>query len=108
MIGAGTFINPLLKILTTVGILAAAYFFIISPILDTTEEVSSGFNDSIGKSLESTNDQIDRALDQAEKQSSQSFAVPQTSSDSLKEANKLLDCIQRANQDVEKLQKCSS
>ena len=39
MIGAGTIINPILKIVTTVAVLAAAYFFIVRPVLDTTEEI---------------------------------------------------------------------
>ncbi|HEY8467805.1 MAG TPA: hypothetical protein VIL04_13495 [Solirubrobacterales bacterium] len=38
MIGAGTVINPLLKVITTVVILAAVYYFVIRPILETTEE----------------------------------------------------------------------
>jgi hypothetical protein len=41
MLGAGTVINPILKIVTTVAVLAATYFFIIQPILDTTENAIS-------------------------------------------------------------------
>ena len=37
MLGAGTVINPIIKIVTTVAILAAVYFFIVKPTLDTTE-----------------------------------------------------------------------
>lgn len=37
MLSAATFINPLLKIVTTVAILAAVYLLIVRPILDTTE-----------------------------------------------------------------------
>ena len=42
MIGAGTVINPIIKVVTTVAILAAVYFFIVKPSLDTTEKISSG------------------------------------------------------------------
>ena len=38
MLGAGTIINPIIKIVTTVAILAAVGFFIVRPILDTTEK----------------------------------------------------------------------
>jgi hypothetical protein len=38
LIGAATFINPLLKVVTVVAILAATYFFVIEPVLDTAEE----------------------------------------------------------------------
>lgn len=46
MIGAGTIINPILKIVTTVAILAAVYFFILKPILDTGEEISGNISNS--------------------------------------------------------------
>lgn len=48
MIGAGTFLNPLLKIVTTVAILAAFYFFIIRPVLDTTEKLGG----EVGRQLQ--------------------------------------------------------
>jgi hypothetical protein len=41
LIGAGTIINPIVKIVTTVVILGAIYLFFVRPILDTTEEVAS-------------------------------------------------------------------
>ena len=80
MVGAGTIINPILKVVTTVAILAAVYFFIVKPSLDTTERISSGINensqnisesirDSIQESQAGTNAQIDQALDQAERRS---------------------------------------
>jgi hypothetical protein len=106
MIGAGTFINPLLKIVTVVAILGASYLFIVKPALDTTEEISAGFNNSIGESLQTTNDQIDKALEQAGP-GTQTIEIPQSSQDSLKEANRLLDCIQRANGNVDKIQRCN-
>ena len=37
MLGAGTVINPIIKIITTIVILAASYFFIVRPVLDTTD-----------------------------------------------------------------------
>jgi flavin-binding protein dodecin len=105
MIGAGTFINPLLKIITVVAVLGATYIFILEPILDTTEDVSDSINNSIGQSLESTNQQIDEALQQSG--AAQTVEIPQSSQNSLKEANRLLDCIQRANGNVDKMQRCN-
>jgi flavin-binding protein dodecin len=105
MIGAGTFINPLLKIITVVAVLGATYIFILEPILDTTEDVSDSINNSIGQSLESTNQQIDEALQQSG--AAQTVEIPQSSQNSLKEANRLLDCIQRANGNVDKIQRCN-
>jgi phage-related protein len=70
MLGAGTIINPIIKIVTTVAILAAVYFFIVKPTLDTTNEafnafsdafpeandLSSGLQDTINNALDSTSD----------------------------------------------------
>ena len=39
MIGAGTVINPIIKVVTTVAILAAVYFFFVKPALETTETI---------------------------------------------------------------------
>jgi hypothetical protein len=58
MLGAGTVINPIVKIVTVVAILAAAYVFIVKPILDTAESTidrsfeafdDAGINDLPGR-----------------------------------------------------------
>lgn len=46
MLGAGTVINPLIKIITTVAILGAVYLFIVKPALDTTNNAFDSFSDS--------------------------------------------------------------
>jgi hypothetical protein len=104
MIGAGTFINPLLKIITVVAILGATYIFIIEPVLDTTQSISDDVNQSIGQSVQSTNNQIQQALDVAEQQTSESFSYQVSGPP--KEVRKVLDCVQRANNDVDKIQRC--
>lgn len=58
MIGAGTVINPILKIVTTVAILAAVSIFVVKPILETSESAS-----------EQSREQIDRALSHSEERS---------------------------------------
>jgi hypothetical protein len=58
MLGAGTVINPIIKIVTTVVILAAVGIFIVRPVLDTTD-----------KAIDSVNDQINDAQHQAQESS---------------------------------------
>jgi hypothetical protein len=58
MLGAGTVINPIIKIVTTVAILAAVGIFIVRPVLDTTD-----------KAIESVNEQIDDARAQSQQAS---------------------------------------
>jgi hypothetical protein len=46
MLGAGTVINPIIKIVTTIVILGAVYLFIVKPALDTTNTAFESFSDS--------------------------------------------------------------
>ena len=66
MLGAATVINPIIKIVTTVAVLAAVYVFIIKPVLDTTEAsfdaFDNAFPDVSGLSTD-IQSQIDEALE---------------------------------------------
>jgi hypothetical protein len=63
MLGAGTVINPIIKIVTTVVILGAVYLFIIKPTLDTTNDVFDqsfgAFDDLSGNIQDEVNDSLD-------------------------------------------------
>jgi predicted PurR-regulated permease PerM len=105
MVGAGTFLNPLLKIVTVVAVLAASYFFIVKPILDTT-------NDTIDRAFdESANIQksVQQSIKQANQQANQQGAGNvQFSASGLspKQAEKIQNCVQKASGDVNALQAC--
>jgi hypothetical protein len=59
---------------------------------------------SISQSVESANNQIQRALNQAEQQTSESFSYQVSGPP--KEVRMVLDCVQRANTGVDKIQRC--
>jgi hypothetical protein len=82
MLGAGTIINPIIKVVTTAAILAAAYLFIVRPVLDTTEDSFDTFENAFDdfNVPNQVQDQVDRALDQVNDLN----------------ASRLQDCIQRA------------
>lgn len=66
MLGAGTVINPIIKIITTVVILGAVYLFIVKPTLDTTNSAFDSFSNSFDGFDALPNDiqsQIDDAFD---------------------------------------------
>jgi hypothetical protein len=110
MIGAGTFINPLLKVITTVAILAAAYFFIVKPALDTTESVSHDISNSVNFDNfddlnSSVQPQIEHAVRKAEKLQE---SAQQASADQIANANKLLGCISDAGGNVNAIQRCNT
>jgi hypothetical protein len=65
MLGAGTIINPLLKVVTTVIILGAVYLFFVKPALDTTNNAFDTFDIPDFNSLSSDiQSQIDDAFNQ--------------------------------------------
>lgn len=99
----------IIRLLVTVGILAAVYFFIVKPTLSTTEKIShevnvnvqKGFDQTnlgdIGKTIEDVNHRVQREIKKSFRQSQQHG-----------HANKLINCIQRAHQDVNKIQHCTA
>ena len=111
MIGAGTFLNPLIKIVTTVAILAAVYVFAIRPVLDTTEELSGKAFEQSEQIRDGVQESISQSLREsrrtARQNGVQTFEVSKSSQGSLKDANRLLGCVQRAQGDVAKIQACS-
>jgi hypothetical protein len=105
MLGAGTVINPIIKIVTTVVILAAVGIFIVRPVLDTTD-----------KAIESVNDSIDDARHQSD-QASDDFDLDfaRTRADSF--ANSLQSswpaasravkaCVKHAGNETQAMQHC--
>ncbi len=104
MIGAGTIISPIIKIVTTVAILAAVYFFFVKPTLDTVENTTAQFSpqldqiDEIDNLVPDVQKDIDKALKQAQRQSGS------TSS----QVDKLFDCINDAGTNVNKINTCNA
>jgi hypothetical protein len=98
----------IIRLLVTVGILAAVYFFIVKPTLETTEKISNEVNVNVQKSL-GNNDlgDIDKTIEdvnrRVQREIKQSFRASRRQGD----ADKLIRCIQRANHDVNKIQRCS-
>ena len=116
MIGAGTFINPLLKIVTTVAVLGAAYLFIVKPVLDTTESVSHDINRSINTGMSSANQAMQRSgVNSPQTQRQVRIKVRKTIKSSGNvdtsglppDAARIIKCIQRANGNVNKIQACN-
>ncbi len=127
MLGADTFVSALLRIVGTVAVLAAVYFFIVKPVLHTTEKVSHDVNHSFNQSFHqgeaqqrAARRQTNRALRQANRavrqagiQASQATVKVQKAVKGQtgvaglpKHAQKVIRCLQNANGDVTKLAKC--
>jgi hypothetical protein len=105
----GSLTSGIIRLLVTVGILAAAYFFLVKPALETTRDISREANASfqesfgaqvdlsdIGATIESVNRkvqiQIRRSFRTAEKKGN---------------PKKLVRCIKRARGDVQRIKRCT-
>jgi hypothetical protein len=105
VIGAGTVINPIIKIVTTVAILAAVGIFIVKPILDTTE-----------KAIDEAGRQV-KASQQASRQASEDFDLDfsrnraQSFAQSLQSnwpaaAREIRSCVKKASGDARAMERC--
>ena len=113
----GNLSSGVIRLAVTVGILAAVYFFIVKPILHTTENTVNSTNHTIEKSFEqagvnvkSIEEQINKSVEdvnnQVQTQVEHSFHVAKAHGGEAK-TEKLLHCIQRANSNVHRIERCS-
>jgi type III secretory pathway component EscR len=106
----GTLTSGVIRLLVAVGILAAAYFFIVKPVLHTTDNAINSANQSFEKSfgvhgvditdISGTIDDVNRKV---QREIRRSFHTAK------KDGNpkRLVKCIQRANGDVHRIQRCT-
>lgn len=106
----GSLTSGIIRLLVAVGILAAAYFFIVKPVLKTTDNAIDSANQSFEKSfhvqgvdvtdISGTIDQVNRRV---QREIRRSFHTAK------KEGNpqRLVKCIQRANGDVDRIKRCT-
>ncbi|TMK58553.1 MAG: hypothetical protein E6G51_02030 [Actinobacteria bacterium] len=92
----------------TVGILAAAYFFIVKPTLETTEKVSHEVNVNVQKGFQQSDlSEINKTIDDVNRRVQREVKKSLRQSQQQGNADKLINCIQRAHQNVTKIQRCS-
>ena len=97
----------IIRLLVTVGILAAAYFFIVKPTLETTEKVSHEVNGNIQKGFQQADlGEINKTIDDVNRQVQREIKQSLRQSRQQGHADQLIDCIQRAHQNVNKIQRC--
>ncbi|HKH64019.1 MAG TPA: hypothetical protein VKA35_00995 [Solirubrobacterales bacterium] len=92
----------------TVGILAAVYFFLVKPALDTTEKISHEVNVNVQKGFQQSDlGDINKTIDDVNRQVQREIKKSYRTSKQQGNADKLISCIQRAHQNVNKIQRCS-
>src|SRR4051794_3002826 len=94
----GSLTSGIIRLLVTVGILAAAYFFLVKPVLNTTDHAIDSANETFEKSfggsgvdgLSKTFEDVNR---QVERQIRRSFHVAQKNGN----PKRLIKCIEHAD-----------
>jgi hypothetical protein len=91
MLGAGTVINPIIKIVTVVVVLGAVYLFIVKPILDTTNNAFDQFGSAFDDLPTNVQDQVDSVFDDINDANAR---------------NRLERCIKDAGSNVQRINRC--
>lgn len=108
MLGAGTFINSIIRVITVVAILASISIFIVKPILESAENAT---NDAVRRSGEISNNvhsSIDAAHLNSARQRSLSYTSSLRSSQWDKAANFVVRCVKGAGQNPNRMESCAN
>jgi hypothetical protein len=106
----GSLTSGIIRLLVTVGVLAAAYFFIVKPVLKTTDNAINSANKSFEKSfgthgtdLTDISGTIDEVNRRVQREIRHSFHTAK------KEGNpqRLVKCVQRAHGDIDRIKRCT-
>jgi hypothetical protein len=104
----GNLTAGIIRLLVTVGILAAVYFFVVRPALDTTEKISHEVNVNVQKGFQQSDlGDINKTIDDVNRQVQREIKKSYRTSKQQGDADELINCIQRAHQNVNKIQRCS-
>jgi hypothetical protein len=106
MLGAGTVINPLIKVITTVIILGAVGLFIVKPALDTTEKAFDSVNESIADSREQGQQASNDAQLNAAESRADSYATSLQSTWPAA-AREIKSCVKAASENLTAMDRCA-
>src|SRR5207237_6559797 len=94
----GNLTAGILRLLVTVGILAAVYFFVVKPTLETTKEISHEVNVNVQKGFQQSDlGDIDKTIDDVNRQVQREIKKSLRASKQQGDADELIRCIQRAH-----------
>jgi hypothetical protein len=106
----GNLTSGIIRLGVTVGIIAAIYFFLLRPVLDTTNHAVDQANQSFEKSFQGSGvdvDQINKTIEDVNRQVQievkRSFHLANVHGN----PEKLLHCVQRADGNVHRIERCT-
>jgi len=110
MLGAETVISGIIRLVTTVGILAAVYFLIVKPVLNTTEDVVHHASRQAGIQQQRIDRQNQQAQVSGERQRALSYAQSALAgTEPWYAASRMLrHCVRAAGRDLPKMRACAN
>ncbi len=104
----GNLTAGIIRLLVTVGILAAVYFFVVKPTLDAGKDISREVNENVRMGFDQSDmGDINKTIDDVNRQVEREIRKSLRASKQQGDADKLIRCIKRANQNVNRIQRCS-
>jgi hypothetical protein len=105
----GSFAGGVIRLIVGAGILAAAYFFIVKPVLSTTEKAidsaNKGLERSFGPGADITD--ISGTIEDVNRKVQREIRKSFRAAEKQGNPKKLVKCIQRAHGDVHRIQRCT-
>jgi type III secretory pathway component EscR len=106
----GSLTSGVIRLLVAVGILAAAYFFIVKPVLKTTDNAIDSANQSFEKSfgvhgvdITDISGTIEDVNKQMQREIRRSFHTAKQEGN----PKRLVKCIKRSHGNVQRIQRCT-
>jgi hypothetical protein len=106
----GALTSGVIRLLVAVGILAAAYFFILKPVLKTTSDTFKEANKSFEKSFGANGaglDDIGKTIQDADKQVQAQITRSLDLAKKNGSPKRLIRCVQHAEGNVHKIRRCT-
>ena len=107
----GNLTAGIIRLLVTVGIIAAVGFFLVKPALETSKDISREANESVRMGFEqgdmSGMGDVNKTIEDVNRQVQREIKKSLRASKQQGDADKLIRCIKRANQNVNRIQRCS-
>lgn len=102
----GTLLTAVVRIAVLAASLALIYYFVIRPVLETTESVSSGINNNIQRSLDQANEAFSESNMNfsSQKQQKVTTNIKNVPTDKLP---RLTRCISNAGADLNRISRCA-
>ena len=107
----GNLTSGIIRLAVAIGVLGAAYLFIVKPVMDTTNNAIDSANKTFEKSFGATLDMsdVDKTIENVNKQVQiqvqRSFHTAKKHGGG--DPQRLVRCIQRAHGNVDRIQRCT-